>query len=136
MLLDASAKALSELARILSYESKLIPGSTIGKHFRHSLDHYRLLLESVPPSATAAAPLEVNYDVRTRLLDMERDPAVAKKSFEDMDANLSSAVKKTELGKQVNLTALTPHHQELETSFGREVRSWRRHFGQCSMHAS
>ena len=109
--------------RILTYESTLIPGSTIGKHLRHTLDHYRLLLESVPPSSSMAGPLEVNYDTRMRLLDMEGDPAVALRSFEEVERLLDAAADRMSLDKPVKLTALTPHHQEFESSFGREVRA-------------
>lgn len=115
---------------ILTHESTLIPGSTIGKHLRHSLDHYRLLLESIPRSKDAQvsksaskAPLEVNYDTRSRLVDMERIPSVALDSFRQMDDRLhEDDIARIAMDKSVRLSALTPHHQEFQTSFGREVR--------------
>ncbi|CAD6577752.1 MAG: hypothetical protein CYPHOPRED_000367, partial [Cyphobasidiales sp. Tagirdzhanova-0007] len=111
----------SEGERILTYESEYIPGSTIGKHLRHSLDHFRLLLDAVPASSNAAAPLQVNYDTRTRLLDMERKPAIALQSFQIMSERLSRVMERTHLDKSVQLSALTPHYQQFESSFGREL---------------
>ena len=111
----------SLMTRILTYESEYIPGSTIGKHLRHSLDHFRLLLDAVPASSNAAAPLQVNYDTRTRLLDMERKPAIALQSFQIMSERLSRVMERTHLDKSVQLSALTPHYQQFESSFGREV---------------
>lgn len=107
--------------RILTHESTLIPGSTIGKHLRHSLDHYRLLLDAVPSTSAAAGVIEVNYDTRVRMLDMETTPTSALDAFEDMDRKLTHAVESTDLDQDIRLTALTPYHQEFGTTFGREV---------------
>ena len=69
-----------------------------------------------------AGPLSVNYDVRTRLVDMENDPKAALKAFTDIQSVLSRAMDRVSLDKQVDLVALTPHKQQLASSFGREVR--------------
>lgn len=58
------------------------------------------------------------------MLDMEKDPHVARTSFQEMDEQLSRAVERTSLEQPIRLTALTPFKQELESSFGREV-SWK-----------
>lgn len=107
--------------RILTHESTLIPGSTIGKHLRHSLDHYRLLLDAVPRTSAAAGVMEVNYDTRVRMVDMETSPQAALGAFKDMDKKLSQAVQAADLDQDIRLTALTPYHQEFGTTFGREV---------------
>lgn len=106
----------------MTHESTLIPGSTIGKHLRHTHDHYRILLDAVPSSASMAGPLKVNYDVRTRLLDMEKEPQAALKAFTDIQGVLENAMGKVSLDKPVHLTALTPYRHELGSTFGREVR--------------
>lgn len=113
---------LTSLSRILSHESTLIPGSTIGKHLRHSLDHYRLLLDAVPSTSAAAGVIEVNYDTRVRMVDMETSPNAALNAFEEMDKQLAQCVDQTDLDQDIRLTALTPYHQEFGTTFGREVR--------------
>jgi hypothetical protein len=105
----------------MTHESQYIPGSTIGKHLRHSLDHYRLLIDAASSSKTKNTPLDLNYDIRVRLLDMETDPQAALDVFRSMDQQLDRIVSRTSLNKQIRLTALTPHHQEFDTSFGREV---------------
>lgn len=66
--------------------------------------------------------MEVNYDTRVRMIEMEKSPHAAVKSFEEMDKKLAKAVSETELDQDVRLTALTPYHQEFGTTFGREVR--------------
>jgi len=68
-----------------------------------------------------AGPLKINYDVRTRLVDMEKDPHAALKAFEDTQTVLDTVVERVSLDKQVDLTALTPHKHELASSFGREL---------------
>merc|ERR1712093_638052 len=145
-LLQQAIQLLQQIANtpngesILTHESTLIPGSTIGKHLRHSLDHYRLLLDSVPragssgacatssqstsggrASSFAAEPLQVNYDTRMRLLDMEKNPVAALKKFQEADEKLNEVVAGTSLEQPLHLTALTPYHQEFESSFGREL---------------
>lgn len=70
-----------------------------------------------------AGPLKINYDIRTRLVDMEKDPHAALKAFEDTQTVLDTVVERVSLDKQVDLTALTPHKHELASSFGREVSS-------------
>lgn len=66
--------------------------------------------------------MEVNYDTRVRMLDMEQNPQSALGAFQDMDRKLSNAVEGTDLDQDIRLTALTPYHQEFGTTFGREVR--------------
>lgn len=115
---------IDHLSRILTHESTLIPGSTIGKHLRHSLDHYRLLLDAAPSASAAAGVIEVNYDTRVRMVDMETSPSAALGAFEEMDRKLTHVVEHTDLDQDIRLTALTPYHQEFGTTFGREVSDW------------
>ena len=114
---------LTLFIRILTYESALIPGSTIGKHLRHSLDHYKLLLDAIPQRNTAAKPLQVNYDMRMRQTDMERDPQAALQAFQAAESSLDGAFQQVSLDTPLCLTALTPYRQQLASSFGREVRA-------------
>lgn len=52
---------------------------------------------------------------------MEKNPSVALKSFQEIDSRLSEVVASTSLDKPLRLTALTPYHQEFDSTFGREV---------------
>lgn len=65
--------------------------------------------------------IEVNYDTRVRMVDMETSPQSALGAFKEMDSKLSHAVEGTDLDQDIRLTALTPYHQEFGTTFGREV---------------
>jgi hypothetical protein len=85
------------------------------------LDHYRLLLDAVPSTSAAAGVIEVNYDTRVRMVDMETSPSAALNAFEEMDKQLAQCVDQTDLDQDIRLTALTPYHQEFGTTFGREV---------------
>jgi hypothetical protein len=85
------------------------------------LDHYRLLLDAIPTSNAAAGMIEVNYDTRMRMQDMEKNPKVALSAFKEMEGKVVKAVAATDLDQDIRLTALTPYHQEFGTTFGREV---------------
>jgi hypothetical protein len=91
--LELVSKTLTDDSQ-LSFPSKLIPGSTIGrlicmetrhfknkssasgKHLRHARDHYSLLLESLN-----SKPIVLNYDKRQRDRPMEISIAAAVEAF-------------------------------------------------------
>lgn len=52
-------------------ESRTLRGGTIGKHIRHTLDHFRACLDGAAPGAVA------DYDHRQRNVPMESDPSLA-----------------------------------------------------------
>ncbi|TPX31139.1 hypothetical protein SmJEL517_g05448 [Synchytrium microbalum] len=63
-------------------ESKVVPGSTIGKHVRHALDHIRILFEGLAlihrdTDSDDTDARVVNYDIRERNVPIESDRAVA-----------------------------------------------------------
>ncbi|KIJ45551.1 hypothetical protein M422DRAFT_29678 [Sphaerobolus stellatus SS14] len=119
----------------LTYKSKLMPGSTIGKHMRHARDHFELLLDSLH----AGPPYILSYDKRIRntpmesslqgaydaltatvtrldeLLDVCREDEEHGKGFVTVDGHSIG------LDEIMTLNAVTPHMQALQTSFGREL---------------
>ncbi|KAI8801323.1 hypothetical protein BJ742DRAFT_837631 [Cladochytrium replicatum] len=92
------------------FVSKMVPGSTVGKHFRHMLDHFRLLISGVPTllkshgkdiesvgsiggSGNAHADPSnlwlVDYDIRERNVPIERDIDQALKELRAIQDSLS-----------------------------------------------
>ncbi|KAG9049147.1 hypothetical protein FS837_011066 [Tulasnella sp. UAMH 9824] len=117
----------------LTYHSKLLPGSTIGKHLRHARDHFHLLIHafSQPP------PYVLSYDTRTRDTPMERSLPAAIESLQTSIDELNSIFSpevaaasgslehggRPRLANDTPLTlhAVTPFPQILQTSLGREL---------------
>ncbi|KAI5124443.1 hypothetical protein M0805_008327 [Coniferiporia weirii] len=104
----------------LTYVSKYIPGSTIGKHLRHARDHFSLLLDSVD-AASGAAVYELCYDVRARGTPMEGSRAAASGALEECIARLLRVGPQARMDAPLTLNAVTPHMQAFSTSFGREL---------------
>jgi hypothetical protein len=65
-------------------ESRVLKGGTIGKHIRHSLDHFRAALDG----ASHGVPVE--YDRRERNVPMESDPVAALSAIAALRGRLSS----------------------------------------------
>ncbi|TPX42148.1 hypothetical protein SeMB42_g05265 [Synchytrium endobioticum] len=102
---SASRSILSQFLHMLeslpdaSYrkESMVVPGSTIGKHVRHSLDHIRILFEGLglmsrAPSGPVSAPdwhghsdHVINYDIRERNVPVETDKTAACVAIANLD---------------------------------------------------
>ncbi|KAH7104190.1 hypothetical protein BKA62DRAFT_693820 [Auriculariales sp. MPI-PUGE-AT-0066] len=123
----------------LTYTSKHIPGSTIGKHLRHVLDHYTLLLDALETSHPEDSVelreehLELNYDERKRNTPVETSRDAAKKAYETIIARLEAfgglkGGSVPQLTLPVFLAADTPHHVTVKSSLGREL--WF-----CALHA-
>ncbi|KAI9327152.1 hypothetical protein DFJ73DRAFT_665791 [Zopfochytrium polystomum] len=89
-----SAQTLKAADDLFSFESKLIPGSTVGKHCRHLLDHFDKLLTIVerPPDGNSGGEHPVDYDARVRNVDSERRVAAAKLRVTAIAARLREAV--------------------------------------------
>lgn len=130
----------------LSHVSQLSPGSTVGKHIRHLVDHYRLLLDGLVQAGASAkslpnglnvddgrliaeqaaplAPLRVNYDIRLRNGDVESDHAACLDSLRRLKARL---LRETGRGRAIDperavrLTATTPVEVQVSTTFAREL---------------
>ena len=104
----------------LTFTSRIIPGSTIGKHIRHAHAHFLLLLDCVEGDE----PRVLNYDVRKRDTPMETDVAKAKEGLQNLLERLERLKGPSAtvgLDDPLTLNAVTPDKQILHTSFGREV---------------
>ncbi|KAJ6501727.1 hypothetical protein C8R47DRAFT_1211271 [Mycena vitilis] len=101
----------------LTVHSQYLPGSTIGKHLRHSRDHFELLLECIksPP------PHVLSYDVRIRNTPMEGDRHAARAALLETIEHLDEVIPGAEPDTPLSLQAVTPFLQEFKTSFGREL---------------
>lgn len=84
---------------------------------RHILDHYRLLLDGLDHPQSI-----VNYDTRERDLPLETSREAALEALRSLVQRFGQAMPRVDLAKPLHLLALTPEAQELETTFGREVR--------------
>ncbi|KAJ2889840.1 hypothetical protein IWW38_004470, partial [Coemansia aciculifera] len=73
-LLDSAADQLEQLSTTIlplsdttyTHESQALPGSTIGKHVRHILDHFSLLFAAISSTPSQPSPATVNYSRRER----------------------------------------------------------------------
>jgi len=119
----------------LTYESRLMPGSTIGKHLRHARDHFELLLQAI----TSPPPLILSYDKRMRNTPMESSVSAAHDALSSTITQLEHLLtncqgdrdhgkgvilvngRHIELDEPMTLNAVTPDMQALQTSFGREL---------------
>jgi len=101
----------------LTVHSQHLPGSTIGKHLRHSRDHFELLLNCIksPP------PHVLSYDVRIRNTPMEQDREAARAALVETIKRLEEVVPSADPDAPIKLQAVTPFLQEFNTSFGREL---------------
>ncbi|KAM0788035.1 hypothetical protein ACM66B_006234 [Microbotryomycetes sp. NB124-2] len=107
----------------LSFESTLIPGSTVGKHLRHTHDHYRLLLEACEQQSDQDR-IHLSYDVRSRNVTSETSHQAALDSFKAIRKRLADVTHKgkaIEADKSVLLDAVTPFVVSVESSFAREL---------------
>jgi uncharacterized damage-inducible protein DinB len=64
-------------AEVYARPLEVFNGSTLGQHFRHIFDFYDCLLQG-------AAACEIDYAARKRDAQLERDPAHARDSFEQL----------------------------------------------------
>jgi len=104
----------------LTFTSRIIPGSTIGKHIRHAHAHFLLLLDCVEGDE----PRVLNYDGRKRDTPMETDVAKAKEGLQSLLERLERLKGPSAtvgLDDPLTLNAVTPDRQILHTSFGREL---------------
>src|SRR5258707_4991946 len=119
------------------YPSQAMPGGTIGKHIRHAVDHYNLLLKaSIAPvvlclvltsfslrkqAVTEGKEDFLSYDVRSRNTPIETSISEARETLSDLVNRLKVIVPTIPLDKPVTLHAVTPFPAVMGTSFGREV---------------
>ncbi|GAA5992264.1 hypothetical protein JCM11641_002725 [Rhodosporidiobolus odoratus] len=120
---------------LLTQQSKLSPGSTVGKHLRHLADHYAALFASLEAAGAPTCPsssspsstnraLHLNYDNRKRNVAAENSHPAAVEQFERL---LERLERLTESGKgidperEVRLEAVTPVRVEVGSTFAREL---------------
>ncbi|CEG70923.1 hypothetical protein RMATCC62417_06736 [Rhizopus microsporus] len=100
-----------------TYESNVMPASTIGKHLRHLCDHFQLLYQQLSSNT-------INYDIRQRDTPAENERSMAKKKIREIQETIKSN-DHISLDTPVSLTA-TIHasdHEpcQFQSSFGREL---------------
>ncbi|KAG1438195.1 hypothetical protein G6F56_012746 [Rhizopus delemar] len=100
-----------------TFESKVMPGSTIGKHLRHLCDHFHLLYKQV-------SVWNLDYDKRNRDTPAENDLLVAKSRLIELQKTVQEN-NKVPLDTPITLIATidskdSQKHQ-FQSSFGREL---------------
>ncbi len=121
-----------------TFESKVITGSTPGKHFRHVLDHLRILTDAIEDwqtrsKADATSILRVDYDSRiaSKLPHMETSVSASLREFERTTERLFRLFRGSEgrlYTQPLRLCATTPFVVEMDSTVGREL--WF-----CGLHA-
>ena len=117
-LLDQCAEFVRSVpARRYTEESRRIRGGTIGKHVRHTLDHFRACLDGAEPGQVA------DYDHRQRNVPMELDPARALAAIGELSgrlAKIDDARLRAPMRVRVMLTG-DGVYAELSSTLGREL---------------
>lgn len=111
--------------RAFTTPSQRIAGGTIGKHFRHCLDHFAAALSplSSEPTRSDGAGLAIDYDHRARNVPMETDRAAAIEAFKVVQEQLRQT-DDADLVRVVKVRVmLTSDGEEavLPSTFGREL---------------
>lgn len=98
LIIRQALTVLSQKATVLEtisakdYTRKL-PGffnASVGSHMRHSVDHFRILINAIDGSSDPASKI-VNYDERKRNTDIEFDPNAALTAIMDISRFVSAA---------------------------------------------
>jgi hypothetical protein len=93
----------------------------VGKHIRHAVDHYALLLNCV---STERTPKVFSYDTRIRHTPMETSRHCAKNVLTEIMAELEQVIPTANPDEEMTLNAVTPHMHTFKTTIGREVSIW------------
>ena len=122
---------LSQLdpAPIYTLPSERVPGSTIGKHVRHLLDHFRKLihkdlLAELKTSPHQAYSQSICYDIRVRNTLEETEIAEARKHIHDLQAMISefpTGFETWPVRIEVMMTQEGHTSEPLHSSLGREL---------------
>lgn len=97
--------------------SQRMPGGTIGKHIRHSLDHFRAALEG------AETGVAIDYDRRERDVPMETKPDAAVEAIGSLRSRLA-ALGDEALGRPVRVRVMLTGdgaEAELTSTLAREL---------------
>lgn len=120
-----------------TFESQIMPGSSPGKHFRHVLDHLRILLDAIESwqaqAQASSSRLIVDYDSRVmnKLPQLDTCPQVSLREFQSTNDRLYRLFDQSNghlYGQAVLLRATTPFVVDMESTIGREL--WF-----CGLHA-
>lgn len=116
-LLESCAALARELpAQAYAQPSRVMRGGTIGKHLRHTLDHFTALLD-----ADAQAPID--YDHRARGGSVETNPADALRAIGSLRDRLAS-LRDDELARPVRVRVMlsgSGEQAEAASTMGREL---------------
>lgn len=98
-------------------ESQRVRGGTIGKHVRHTLDHYRALLDGFDSATT------VDYDHRERGVAIESDQDAAKQAVTIIRSRIGNLDERALRGgvRIRVMLACDGAETELDTTLGREL---------------
>lgn len=98
-------------------DSQRVRGGTIGKHVRHTLDHYRALLDGFESATT------VDYDHRERNVPIEHDPHAARQAVAIIRSRIGNLTEKSLRGPVRIRVMLAGDgtETELDTTLGREL---------------
>ncbi|KAK0566064.1 hypothetical protein OC861_003426 [Tilletia horrida] len=139
--------------KALAFKSKVIPGSSAGKHLRHVHSHFEMLVDVMPDleqllaskadhggreaqgrSGSSGSHVEsgsgdgdlpvVDYDRRSRNLEMESSSKVAISQYETLMGRLRQKLGGSNgrlFDAELKVRATTPVVQEFRTTFGREI---------------
>ncbi|TKY86970.1 hypothetical protein EX895_003647 [Sporisorium graminicola] len=147
-LLSCTAQIMNQAVGILrsrsitdtsyTFESKVIAGSTPGKHFRHVLDHLRILTDAIADwqariKTDAKAVMRVDYDSRiaSKLPHIETSVTASLREFERTADRLYRVFDDSHgrlYSQPLRLCATTPFVVEMDSTVGREL--WF-----CGLHA-
>lgn len=97
-------------------ESRALKGGTIGKHIRHTLDHYRAAL-------AACTGTIIDYDRRERDVPMETDPEAALRAIDDLKRAVEG-LKRSDLASPVKIRVMVSGdgtEVELGSTLAREL---------------
>ncbi|EST06763.1 hypothetical protein PSEUBRA_003745 [Kalmanozyma brasiliensis GHG001] len=121
-----------------TFESKVIAGSTPGKHFRHVLDHLRILTDAIEDwqarsKSDSRSILRVDYDSRiaSKMPHIETSVSASLREFERTVDRLYRVFKGSNgrlYNQSLRLCATTPFVVEMDSTVGREL--WF-----CGLHA-
>lgn len=134
---DLVSNVLTEDAQ-MDFPSRVLPGSTIGKHLRHARDYFNLLLEvrllcfhcrlymesdDISQCLFRPKPYILNYDVRMRNVPMETSRSSALSALQETVDHLRQLASSDSilLDDPITMDAVTPYPQTMHTSVGREV---------------
>lgn len=124
---SASTDILMQLAEVIgqledaTYAQPLdvLSGNTIGKHVRHILEFYELLVGSVPTGQRSVARL--NYDRRQRDLRLEVDTDEALRRIGAVDRAVHRLDLNSPLQLDADLSEVAAEPVQIPSSFAREL---------------